>query len=84
MNPFAPRTDPGLFEWDEILQMSGDEVVVRFALEARGIGGMEFSAQRVPREVVEISQGRGVVEFAVEWEEMLRRGVQDHHESDTE
>jgi hypothetical protein len=82
MNPFAPRTDPGLFEWQEILKMTGEEgVIVRFVKEEeRGIGGMEFSAQRVPRDVVEASQGKGVVEFAVKWEEMLRKGVRDDDE----
>lgn len=85
MNPFAPRTDPGLFEWNEILGMRDGEVEVRFVEEnERRIGGLEFSAQRVPREVVDVSQGRGVVEFAVEWEEMLRKGVQNDVESDSE
>lgn len=85
INPFAPRTDPGLFEWSEILGMREGEVDVRFVEEnERRIGGLEFSAQRVPREVVEVSQGRGVVEFAVEWEEMLRNGVQNDVESDVE
>ena len=85
MNPFAPRTDPGLFEWNEILEMRDGEVEVRFVKEnERRIGGLEFSAQRVPRDVVDASQGRGVVEFAVEWEEMLRNGVQNDVESDSE
>ena len=85
MNPFAPRTDPGLFEWNEILEMRDGEVEVRFVKEnERRIGGLEFSAQRVPRDVVDASQGRGVVEFAVEWEEMLRKGVQNDVERDSE
>jgi hypothetical protein len=86
INPFAARTDPALFQWSEILGMSEEgEVDVRFVRESeQRIGGLEFSAQRVPREVVEVSQGRGVVEFAVEWEEMLRKGVQDNIDSDTE
>ena len=85
MNPFAGRTDPGLFEWREVLEMTGDgEVEIRLVREQeRGIVGMEFSAQRVPRDVVDASQGKNVVEFAIEWEEMLRKGVQDT-ESDTE
>lgn len=85
MNPFAGRTDPGLFEWREVLGMTGDgEVEIRLVREQeRGIVGMEFSAQRVPRDVVDASQGKNVVEFAIEWEEMLRKGVQDT-ESDTE
>jgi len=84
INPFAPRTDPGLFEWSEILGMAEDaEVDVRFVEESeQRIGGLEFSAQRVPREVVDVSQGRGVIEFAVEWEEMLRKGVRDDIQSD--
>lgn len=79
MNPFAPRTDAGLFTWGEVLGMSGEGgVEVRFVGEdGRGIGGIEFSAQRVPRDVVEVSQGKNVVEFAVEWERMLREGVED-------
>ena len=85
MNPFAPRTDPGLFEWTEILEMRDGEVEVRFVQEnERRIGGLEFSAQRVPKDVVDVSQGRGVVEFAVEWEKMLRKGVQNDVESDSE
>ncbi len=85
MNPFAPRTDPGLFEWTEILEMRDGEVEVRFVKEnERRIGGLEFSAQRVPKDVVDVSQGRGVVEFAVEWEKMLRKGVQNDVESDSE
>jgi hypothetical protein len=79
MNPFAPRTDAGLFTWGEVLAMSGEGgVEVRFVEEeGRGIGGIEFSAQRVPRDVVEVSQGKNVVEFAVEWERMLREGVEN-------
>jgi hypothetical protein len=59
--------------------MSGEGgVEVRFVgEEGRGIGGIEFSAQRVPRDVVEVSQGKNVVEFAVEWERMLREGVEN-------
>jgi len=85
MNPFAARTDPGLYEWREVLEMTGDqEIEIRLVREQeRGIVGMEFSAQRMPRDVVDASQGKSVVEFAVEWEEMLRKGVQDT-ESDTE
>lgn len=83
MNPFAPRTDPGLFSWDEILRMKGEDVEIRLVMEEdRGISGIEFSAQRVPLDVVEASQGRGVVDFAVEWEEMLRKGVADAESHD--
>ena len=83
MNPFAPRTDPGLYEWDEILLMTGEEVEIRLVREEeRGITGMEFSAQRVPRDVVDASHGKTVVEFAVEWERMLRSGVQNEEDSE--
>ena len=83
MNPFAPRTDPGLYEWREVLLMTGEkEVEIRLVKEEEsGIVGMEFSAQRVPKDVVDTSQGKSVVEFAVEWEEMLRKGV---HETETD
>ena len=81
INPFAPRTDPGLYSWDEILRMQGEHVDLRLVeQEDGGISGIEFSAQRVPLDVVEASQGRGVIEFAVEWEQILRTGI--HQESD--
>jgi D123 len=74
INPFAPRTDPGLFQWPEILNMSfQEEVEVRLVDEGdRRIEGMEFTAQRVPMEVVEASQGKTVAEFAAEWEKLVR------------
>ena len=87
INPFAPRTDPGLYEWGEILGIAGGdegEIGLRLVTEERGIAGVEFSAQRVPRDVVDASQGRSVVEFVVEWEKMLRDGIQDEIESDIE
>ena len=86
MNPFALRTDPGLYEWDEILSMTEKkDVEIRLVMEEeRGIGGMEFSAQRVPRDVVDATHGKTVVEFAVEWENMLRSGVQNDGDSDSE
>jgi len=80
INPFAPRTDPGQFTWEEILRMTPGEgeLLIRLVGEqGMALGGIEFSGQRVPLEVVEASQGKGVVEFAVQWEEMLRRGVSD-------
>jgi hypothetical protein len=86
INPFAPRTDPGLYDWAEILGMSGEDgVEMRLVTaEERGIMGMEFAAQRVPKDVVDASQGKNVVEFAIEWEQLLRNGVQDDSASDVE
>ena len=83
MNPFALKTDPGLYEWNDILRMTGHEgVEIRIVEEEnRGITGMEFFAQRVPQEVVQASHGKSVIEFAVEWEKILREGV---NENDTE
>jgi hypothetical protein len=41
---------------------------------------MEFSAQRVPLEVVSAGARRGVAEFAVEWQEMLQKGINEREE----
>jgi D123 len=87
INPFAPRTDPGLYDWSEVMQMAGDaDVEIRLVMDRdRGIGHMEFSAQRVPMDVVNASHGKTVVEFAVKWEELLRNSAQDDRDdSDTE
>jgi D123 len=81
INPFAHRTDSTGYTWREILGMRpGEGTQVRVVTQGTGVGGMEFSAQRVPLEVVEASAGRGVAEFAVEWEEMLRKGIREQEE----
>lgn len=69
------------------MQMRGDaNVDIRLVTERdRGIGGIEFSAQRVPLDLVNASHGKAVAEFAAEWEELLKNSVQgDRDDSDTE
>ncbi|KAG0635507.1 putative cell cycle control protein Cdc123 [Tuber brumale] len=81
INPFAPRTDSGLFSWGEMLRLrtqevgEEDEEVVEVRLvesgdpEAWGFGTATYSASKLPREVVEAGvQGEEAVwEFARRW-----------------
>ncbi|KAI9802843.1 MAG: hypothetical protein M1833_001442 [Piccolia ochrophora] len=99
INPWAPRTDPLLFSWLEILQLyipqdessgrdddesSGvDEVafvpelrlVKKDDPEAYGFTTPQYSAHKMPKDVVEASMsGPGPMrEFADQWKEVLAR-----------
>ncbi|PWW74673.1 cell division cycle protein [Tuber magnatum] len=86
INPFAPRTDSGLFSWGEILRLrtqevdEADEDVVEVRLvesgdpEVWGFGTATHSASKLPREVVEAgAQGEEAVwEFAMRWRGIMQ------------
>ncbi|CAZ82093.1 unnamed protein product [Tuber melanosporum] len=89
INPFAPRTDSGLFSWRDILRLrtqevgEEDEEVVEVKLvesgdpKAWGFGTATYSSSKLPREVVEAGvQGEEAVwEFARRW-----RGIMEEIE----
>ena len=137
INPWAPRTDPLLFSWLEILNMRGreqssaiDEGVIRLSLNGNGIlsngaGGLspenedepitsssseedideefftpafrlvnrddpeaysfntpQYSAHKLPREVVDASAGgeAGLREFMGTWREIVARQEREEEE----
>ncbi|KAF2016368.1 D123-domain-containing protein [Aaosphaeria arxii CBS 175.79] len=107
VNPWAPRTDPLLFAWLELLEMpepadpvsystdesEEDEVieplfVPEFRLvrkddpEAYGFVTPQFSAHKMPKDVVDASQGgEGVLrEFANNWKEAQRLAEEQRRE----
>ncbi|KAI9831950.1 MAG: hypothetical protein M1826_002678 [Phylliscum demangeonii] len=93
VNPWAPRTDPLLFSWLELLQMDDgaaatsrseeDRAAASFVPELRlvkrddpeaySFNTPQFSAHKLPREVVEASAaGPGPLrQFADRWKEMM-------------
>lgn len=107
INPWAPRTDPLLFSWLEILEMKGGEqvgaiedqgqtddnnetdddgseefifepefrLVGRDDPEAYGFNTPQYSAHKLPKDVVDASAdgGSGMRDFMGQWREILAR-----------
>lgn len=81
INPFAPRTESILFSWAELLRLrvgeDTDDVELRLVesgdAEAWGFGGSQYSASKLPKEVVEAGhQGEEAVwEFAKRWRDII-------------
>lgn len=108
INPWAPRTDPLLFSWLELLQMvipnlpenNGEvlhdigtipfvpelRLVRRDDPEAYGFTTPQYSAHKLPKDVVDASRsGPGPLrEFADQWKEVLARQQQQEEEEEAD
>jgi len=85
-NPYAPRTDPLLFTYDELHALSlsvlpgGDpelRVVDSRAHPAATSNAPAHQHNMIPFEALSLSSGRDVQEFADEWEEGIRQSLQN-------
>lgn len=94
VNPFAPRTDPLLFSWVEILRLrNGDReeepelrLVERDDPEAYHFVAQQYSASKLPRDVVDVGlEGEEAVwEFARRWREIVDKAERSREERDAE
>lgn len=101
INPWAPRTDPLLFSWMEILELSPDNdergnstqsddeldentelifipefrLVKRDDPEAYSFSTPQYSAHKLPKDVVDASGGgeSGLREFMGQWRDIVKR-----------
>lgn len=79
VNPFAPRTDPLLFSWKELLELDPDiidlpelRLVRKDDPEAWNYCSSKFSAHKMPLEVVNAGSGmHSMAEFAENWKDIL-------------
>ncbi|BGP48621.1 hypothetical protein JCM10450v2_004497 [Rhodotorula kratochvilovae] len=72
LNPYAPRTDPLLFTYASLLALSlSPPAAPELRLIASASEGASslprYSHNRYPKDVVEMSEGQSVAEFAREW-----------------
>lgn len=86
-NPFAPQTDSLLFDWQDLLSLSstsstGDPTsseqlfrVIESPTEAAQCMP-RFSHNRYPKDVVSLSDGKSVAEFAEDWQKSLREAAE--------
>ncbi len=82
-NPYSSATDSLLLPWDTIhaLPASGRELPVVAVVEDAVTQPLpSFSHNRYPKDVVELSDGASVAEFAKEWQERLKEAVLDDKE----
>lgn len=94
INPFAPRTDAILFSWVELLRLrngdgaEGQEREVEMRLvgrddpEAYQFASQQYSASKLPRDVVEVGlEGEEAVwEFARRWRDVVERTERERAE----
>ncbi len=107
INPWAPRTDPLLFSWLELLRLETPEtsdadeqqadgvehvqfipelrLVKRDDPEAYGFMTPQYSAHKLPKDVIDASRGGPgpLREFADQWKEMLAQPHQTAQDGDS-
>ncbi|KAF3925043.1 hypothetical protein AA313_de0205824 [Arthrobotrys entomopaga] len=83
INPWAIRTDPLIFSWTDILNMDPNEegfepefrLIGRNDPEAYGFAGSQYSAHKLPQEVVDAGNAgpATIGEFARNWKEIVEQ-----------
>jgi len=80
--PVAPRTDALLFDWSELHELARSprstpifRVVPSEAAASQS--APRFSFNRLPKDVVELSDGASIAEFAENWRSALGDAVRD-------
>jgi len=92
INPWAPRTDPLLFSWLELLTMDepeDEDFVPEFRLvqrddpEAYQFSATKYSAHKLPKDVVDASMTPGgMKDMMEEWKRVMDK--EDREDTDTE
>ncbi|TPX36690.1 hypothetical protein SmJEL517_g01389 [Synchytrium microbalum] len=82
-NPFRYATDALLFSWSEIMDLaknatSDNKPILRFVQPGDAMeGGFKYMTSRIPRDVVELSQGRTMQEFMAEFEDLMSSQLEE-------
>jgi len=93
INPWAPRTDPLLFSWLELLQMPEPEdhllfdpefrLVQRDDPEAYQFAATKYSAHKLPKDVVDASMTPSDMKRMMEeWKKVMEKEVDDDEDDD--
>ncbi|KAJ6508862.1 D123-domain-containing protein [Mycena sanguinolenta] len=81
-NPYAPRTDPLLFSYDELALMEDEGIPELRVIDSRSHPAAMSSApanqhNMIPFEALNMSSGRDIEEFAEAWKEGIVQSVVD-------
>jgi hypothetical protein len=94
INPWAPRTDPLLFSWLELLQLQIPEdedtifdpefrLIQRDDPEAYQFATTKYSAHKMPKDVVDASMAPGgMKDMMEEWKKVMDKQVEESSEDD--
>jgi hypothetical protein len=93
-NPYAPRTDPLLFTYEELASLFATAAAITTtpvptlrvidspAHPAATRNAPQYQHNMVPLEALTLSEGRNMEEFADAWMEQVRRGAVDSDEDE--
>ena len=74
-NPFSPTTDSLLFDWDDLDSQPVSDtprcIVINSDEETHNSHAPSFVSNRVPKEVIDLSNGASIEEFADRFREEL-------------
>jgi hypothetical protein len=84
-NVYAPRTSALLFTYSELASLAlststNDDLPVLRIINSPSQSASSmppFSHNRYPKDVVDLSDGSSIAEFAKEWSKVLEKGVKD-------
>ncbi|KAI7884677.1 D123-domain-containing protein [Lichtheimia hyalospora FSU 10163] len=89
-NPFSPTTDGLLYDWNELIEFDPlnpefepEFRIIESVVESRVCNAPRFATNMVPKDVIDLSDGRTVAEFAEEFERaMMLAGQEEDSSSD--
>lgn len=87
INPYAPRTDPLLFSWEEMHALANEQDSPVFRVIASEIQASQsmprYSHNRYPKDVVGLSDGASIAAFAEQWRGALQEVGVPHGQAST-
>ncbi|PWN50747.1 D123-domain-containing protein [Violaceomyces palustris] len=91
INPFLPRTDTILWGWQELEDLAVREDSASLPplrlIESNAQATQSFptySSNMVPKDVIDVSNGQGIAEFAKNWAQEVSKAAFDPREEDEE
>ncbi|KAI8091326.1 D123-domain-containing protein [Gilbertella persicaria] len=90
-NPFSPSTDALLYDWNELMSFDLDTTQPEIRLienqaqaDVLSCHAPKFATNMVPKDVIDLSSGKSIAEFAEEFEKAMKKTEQDGNDDDSE
>ncbi|KAJ8653405.1 hypothetical protein O0I10_010951 [Lichtheimia ornata] len=90
-NPFSPTTDSLLYDWTELMEFNPlnpefepEFRIIESVVDSRVCNAPRFATNMVPKDVIDLSDGRTVAEFAEEFERVMKLAGQQEDSSSSE
>ncbi|KAI7907667.1 D123-domain-containing protein [Cokeromyces recurvatus] len=90
-NPFSPSTDAILYDWNELISFDLDTIepeirLVESQQEANilSCNAPKFATNMIPKDVIDLSSGKSIAEFAEEFERAMRHAEEGYSSTSDE